>query len=586
MFNNQVDFMNKALTYAQSFQNFRRNMLINYNPSWGLVNPLRDIQTGLAFAISELDAKEGRLAGKFEGATDLIGKVSASYVPALKAFYRSRRGAEGKTAEAKEFDQFTREYIEDGAPTGITITKSLEEQQERFKNIMGQSLKAKGINKMRPLFDWVEDANQTTENAARLATYIEARKAGVERADAATLAKDLTVNFNRKGEYSSAIDSLYLFFNVAIQGNVNILKALTRGKKEGGISKAQTLAASMVMFGFARTLANISMAGEDDDGESNYVDYNEYVMKTAMVFTDGRQGIAMPMPYGYGLLDNIGRFGAEMVMGIKTPEQTAVDLATSVDHHFNPMSLHATGDDRDMIEAAILKGMFLLSPDIGDFFIEQVANVNFFGSNIAIPQNPLLVQKPDAYMSKRGTNEFITAVTEFLNDATGGSPYRSGFFDANPERVMHFYEFMMGGVGRFLDDSSDTVMKMISEEPDLLPKDIPIVRTFMPMASEFSDRVDFYSNRSSYEQYRTEYKESNVAERRALQQRFGARLYQFDVVHKNIEKQLRALSKQKKALYDDKVIDSMVRWKRLQAIAEQEERLFDEYNRRFNDVKP
>jgi hypothetical protein len=586
MFNNQVDFMNKALTYAQSFQNFRRNMLINYNPSWGLVNPLRDIQTGLAFAISELDAKEGRLAGKFEGATDLTFKVAKSYTPSLKAFYRARRGTEGKTAEAKEFDQYTREYIEDGAPTGITITKSLEEQQERFKNIMGQSLKAKGINKMRPLFDWVEDANQTTENAARLATYIEARKAGVERTDAATLAKDLTVNFNRKGEYSSAIDSLYLFFNAAVQGNVNILKALTRGKKEGGISKAQTLAASMVMFGFARTLANISMAGEDDDGESNYVDYNEYVMKTAMVFTDGRQGIAMPMPYGYGLLDNIGRFGAEMVMGIKTPEQTAVDLATSVDHHFNPMSLHATGDDRDMIEAAILKGMFLLSPDIGDFFIEQVANVNFFGSNIAIPQNPLLVQKPDAYMSKRGTNEFITAATEFLNDATGGSPYRSGFFDANPERLMHFYEFMMGGVGRFLDDSSDTVMKMISEEPDLLPKDIPIVRTFMPMASEFSDRVDFYSNRSNYEQYRTEYKESNVAERRALQQRFGARLYQFDVVHKNIEKQLRALSKQKKALYDDKVIDSMVRWKRLQAIAEQEERLFDEYNRRFNEVKP
>lgn len=586
MFNNQVDFMNQALTNMQKFQNFRRNMLINYNPSWGLVNPLRDIQTGLAFAISELDAKGGRLAGKFEGATDLVGKVSKSYMPSLKAFYRARRGAEGKTDEAREYDQYAKEYIEDGAPTGLSVAKSLEEQQARFETIMGQTMKAKGINKLRPMFDWVEDANQTTENAARLATYIEARKAGVERADAATLAKDLTVNFNRKGEYSSAIDSLYLFFNAAIQGNVNIIKALTRGKKDGGVSKAQTLAASMVMFGFARTLANISFAGEDDDGESNYVDYNEYVMKTAMVFTDGRQGYAMPMPYGYGLLDNIGRFGAEMVMGIKTPEQVSVDLATSIDHHFNPMSLHATGDDRDLIESAILKGMFFLSPDIGDMAIEQIANINFFGSNVTIPQNPLMVERPAAYASKRGTNEGVTAVTEFLNDISGGSEYRSGAIDLNPERIMHFYEFLMGGVGRFLDDSSDTVMKMASEEPDLLPKDVPILRTFMPMASEYSDRVTFYSNRGDYQQYRVEYKESSPQERRNLQQRFGPRLYQFEVTHKAIEKQLRDLRKDKKALYDDKVIDSMVRWRRLQAIAEKEERLYDEYNKRFESIRP
>jgi len=586
MFNNQVDFMNKALTNMQKFQNFRRNMLINYNPSWGLVNPIRDIQTGLAFAISELDAKGGRLEGKFDGVTDLVGKVGKSYMPSLKAFYRARRGSEGKTEEAREYDQYASEYIEDGAPTGLSVAKSLEEQQARFETIMGQSAKAKGINKLRPFFDWVEDANQTTENAARLSTYIEARKAGVERADAATLAKDLTVNFNRKGEYSSAIDSLYLFFNAAVQGNVNIIKALARGKKDGGVSKAQTVAASMVMFGFARTLANISMAGEDDDGESNYVDYNEYVMKTAMVFTDGRQGYAMPMPYGYGLLDNIGRFGAEMAMGIKTPEQVSVDLATSVDHHFNPMSLHATGDDRDLIESAILKGMFFLSPDIGDMAIEQIANINFFGSNVTIPQNPLMVERPAAYASKRGTNEAVTAITEFLNDISGGSEYRSGAVDLNPERIMHFYEFLMGGVGRFLDDSSDTVMKMASEEPDLFPKDIPILRTFAPMASEYSDRVTFYSNRGDYQQYRKEYKESTPADRRNLQQRFGPRLYQFEITHKQIEKQLRDLRKRKKALYDDKVIDSMMRWKKLQAIAEREERLYDEYNKRFESVRP
>ena len=74
----------------------------------------------------------------------------------------------------------------------------------------------------------------------------------------------------------------------------------------------------------------------------------------------------------------------------------------------------------------------------------------------------------------------MKATAEFMNDLTGGSEYRSGWGTLAEGRCI--YQFLMGGVGAFLDDSSDTVAKMISGEPDLLPKDIPIVRTFAPMA--------------------------------------------------------------------------------------------------------
>ena len=33
-----------------------------------------------------------------------------------------------------------------------------------------------------------------------------------------------------------------------------------------------------------------------------------------------------------------------------------------------------------------------MSPDLGDLGIELVSNINFFGSDIAIRQNPLFVQ--------------------------------------------------------------------------------------------------------------------------------------------------------------------------------------------------
>ena len=206
----------------------------------------------------------------------------------------------------------------------------------------------------------------------------------------------------------------------------------------------------------------------------------------------------MPMPYGYGIFDNIGRYGAELAMGVKTPQEVLVDLAASVDHHFNPMSLHASKDDADLVEAAVQKGIGL-TPDIVEAFAEQLGNINFFGSDITIPQNSLLIEKPPSEPTKRGTSEYFSATTRWLNSVLGdGSEQVTGTISVSPERIQHIYEFLLGGVGRFFDDSADTVAKLISEEPDLRSTDLPILRTFMPLPSEYSDRMDFYTNRDTF----------------------------------------------------------------------------------------
>jgi len=578
MFNNNVDFMNSVLTGLTKFQNFRRNMLINYNPSWGLVNPLRDIQTGLAFALSEQDTVGGRIQGQ-----ELIGKISGGYKASLKAFWRNRRGKEGANDGDREYDQYVKEYVEDGAPTGLSMTKSLAEQSRRFESILTQGDLRK---KARYLTDLVEDYNQTMENAVRLSTYVEARKAGTARADAATLAKDLTVNFNRKGEYSSAIDSLYLFFNAAVQGNVNIAKAILRPGNDGQtITKARLVAGSMVAWGFARTLMNMDFGGEDDDGELNYADFNEYALKTSMVlinpFSETQQAYAIPMPYGYGIFDNIGRYGAELAMGVKTPQEIAVDLTSSVDHHFNPLSLHAAKDDAGFLEAAVQKGIGL-TPDIVEAFAEQLGNINFFGSDITIPQNGFLVEKPPSEPTKRGTSEYITAVTRFLNQVTDGSEDVTGGLSVSPERVQHVVEFLLGGVGRFFDDSADTIAKLISEEPNLRSTDLPILRTFMPLPSEYSDRIDFYENRDAFRQHEQSFKSQTTREgRREVIDDRGYNIPQFAAFDQKIEKALRQLRSEKKNLENNDLIDPLKRYEAIERIAEQEERLYDEYNKRW-----
>ena len=581
MFNNNVDAMNSFLTVLTKFQNFRRNMLINYNPSWGLVNPIRDVQTGLAFALSEQDVAGGRIQGE-----KLIGKITTGYYSSLKAFWRQRRGTQGKDEKAREYDQYATEYVEDGAPTGLAMSKSLEEQSRRFEKIINQGNFKK---KLRDIGDLVEDYNQTMENAVRLSTYIEARKAGVAREDAATLAKDLTVNFNRKGEYSSAIDALYLFFNAAVQGNVNIAKAILRPGKDGQtITKARALAGSMVAWGFARTLMNIEAAGEDDDGESKYADFNEYVLKTAMVVanpldvTEG-QSYAIPMPYGYGIFDNIGRYGAELVAGVKSPEKVAIDFLSSVDHHFNPMSLHASKDEAGFIDAALQKGIGF-TPDIMEHFFEQLANINFFGSDIKIPQNSFVVESPASEPTKRRTSEHITAVTRWVNSLTGGTSNVPGAVSMNPEQVQHLIEFLLGGVGRFFDDSADTIGKLISEDPDLRSTDLPVLRTFLPLPSEYSDRMDYYANRTKVRQYAEDYKAAESRQDQlAVNKRAGFNVSEFRLFDRRIEKDLRKIFDRKKQLESSNV-DPVMRIEEMQKLSEAEELLFDTFNKRFREA--
>ena len=59
---------------------------------------------------------------------------------------------------------------------------------------------------MKSAFTLIEDINTAVENGVRLSSYIALRKAGIAKDRAAFIARELTVNFNRKGEWGAAIN--------------------------------------------------------------------------------------------------------------------------------------------------------------------------------------------------------------------------------------------------------------------------------------------------------------------------------------------------------------------------------------------
>lgn len=589
--NGMIDF---GIRNLRRFQNFRRNVIINWNPSWFFINPLRDIETGLAFLLSEQSSATGRVKNK-----QLINAVFNGWAKSGKAYYDYKRGKQPKDDAQREIFQYIDDFIADGAPTGLATSKSLEEIQRSLEKTMPREVKVRGKTVLRAgsrgklgewrdaALDWVEHANQSSENAIRLSTYIEARKAGTPRLDAATLAKDLTVNFNRKGEWSSTIDTGYLFFNAAIQGNVNIKDAVQADgidpKVKGAMltaTAARKLAMGLIGFGFARTMANIMFSDDDDDGESRYADFSKFKLASTQAIVIGETAFGAPLPYGWGWFDNVGRIFAEQMMGVRDPVEGAADMLSVTAHHFAPRSLHSVNDDDDFIAQAWQAGSGLL-PDVVMFGTEQAMNVNFFGSPIVLP-TPFNEEDPASSVSKRGTLELFKSFASTVNEWTGGTKFKSGVIDMSPDRLQHMFDFMLGGLGRFGTDAFDTAQKTYEPQAELKNADVPIWRNFVYNPSEYNDQFRYYDNRSETKSNLALWEDSDSAERRRLVEKDSAELYtRLPMMMKAADKKLKANRKEMRRLEGLTQGDKRAIALRVRKLEAENQLIYDKFNKAF-----
>jgi hypothetical protein len=567
----------KSLTdKMRTFQNFRRNMLINWNPSWFVINPFRDLQTGLMYSLAE----ESKAGGLTEG-ENLTGEILRRYAPATSAYWKNIRGGKADN----EYDAYYDEYTKAGAPTGLTLTKDIEEQRDAlFAMVTDGPLTAKGKRGLR----FIEDLNTSSENAIRFATYVSAREAGVSVQKAANLAKNLTVNFNRKGEISDGLNLLYLFFNAAVQGTANIAQAMSGRTADGSLTKAQIGAASIALIAYMVTEYNLNAADEDEDGESLYNDLSDYdhLMSWNIVLGDGKSFAQIPMPYGYGFFHTLGRVGAEYLNETKDEADVAAEITAAFAHHMLPPPLAFVGtaaraDDFGEV-AALAAGS--LAPTITEPVVAFATNRNFFGAPIYIEDNPLIKPPtPDSNRSKRSTGEHYKFVAEWLNDFTGGSEYRSGWADLSPDGMQYVQEYLFGGLGRFVNRSVDLYAKAVSpENEEITLSNVPIARYFHGEPSDYSDKLDYYGYIDSATQIFKEAGETAGADRIEFMRKFGS-VAKLEPLYKETQKKLRKLRQRKKQI--EKAQKDPVRaYDQVQRVEAEMQKLFDQFNKRYREA--
>lgn len=427
------------------------------------------------------------------------GLMSADEAKAWRETYENYVPLRGKgdagtdgEADGKWYREFTNEggrvyfnNVEDLAGLKGRIEKEFARAAARQSGPKMNMLTAqRGFNAVR---DFVEAANSGVENAVRLAAYKNAREAGATKAQAASIAKNLTVNFNRRGQMGPAINAAYLFFNASMQGTARILSAMKS-------PRVRKILAGVVVGGFLTELLNAFMSGTDDDGESYYDKISDFdKSRNIILMIPGTAGehIKIPMPYGYNVFANAGRTLAEVYRrGGDRWQESASNFVSSVADAFNPIG----GTD------SILKA---IAPTIIDPIVDLEQNSDYSGRPIMPEQNPFEPPAPDAQRYFGSVGPHWRAITDWLTKATGGSDVEPGAIDVSPETLEHLSGVVFGAAGSFLDRNVGLVGKLATGE-EVEANDFPLVRKVYGEKPGWYDKSAFFDRVSQVEQA-TEY---------------------------------------------------------------------------------
>ena len=414
-----------------------------YNPEFLITNFSRDLQT----ANIHLSGEKG---------TKLAGKVTKSIPGAMKGIWRESRGKKGN-----EWSKWYRRFKSQGGRMGWFDEMTVEEKSARLERQINRLQKqGKYANALRATANLIEDMNEAVESAVRLSAFRTLVESGASEEKSAQFAKNLTVNFNKKGELGSFMNSLWLFSNASIQGTARIWRSLKH-------KRTRQIAMGIAVTGFIQSFINRLIDPED------WEQYNDYDKDNYWIFMlPNGKSVSIKLPYGWNVFKVLGSVAEEVTMGEVRPEEGASRIVGAVSDAFNPLGSGSVGQ--------------FLSPTVADPVVQVVENKNFFGGPIKPEQPPFgQPRKPDSQLYFKSVRKQSKAVTDWLNKNTGGSDQVSGFVDISPEVVDHYIDALGGGTAKFVANTMETGTQLSKGDfPEI--RNVPVLRQFIKEPSEYS----------------------------------------------------------------------------------------------------
>lgn len=559
----------------------------SYNPEFLVSNFIRDVQT----AVMNLKAEQGRSDGKLKGLDNLsalaVVKDSRS---AMSAVYASLRG-KTLTGKGAQWQKVWKEFVEDGGKTGWFNMGDLEGQQkemDRLVSLAKGGWRGQSIGAWNSFLNLVEDANGAVENALRLSAYKHARDAGLSRQQAASLAKNMTVNFNRRGEQGALMNSLYMFANASIQGTANLVRTLGHLNGDGpllerlrwkNLNVPQKIALAAVGAGYLLGSLNRSVAGEDDDGVNWYDKVPSHVKERNLVIMKsvfgGKAGEywSIPLPYGYNVFFLLGHTAEGVAAGDLTASRAAGNVVGGILGAFSPIG----SETSETLSGALLKNA---APTILRPFANLAMNENFMGAQIYQENIPFGTPKPDSQLGIRSTPEAYKAFASWLNAFSGGSQYRPGAVDITPESLIFWIDYISGGTGRFISKTTDAAVKSLNGI-DIPEQQVPFLGKISGEVMPYADQQKMYDRMTEVAQYHAELKSLTGAERTAFIDENNGKL-SMNGLMQDTRKRLKDLRKQRDAIYADSSLSLAQQAAMVKSVERDMKVAVDRFNREYN----
>ena len=469
-----------------------------WNPVFGVVNLVRDVQGAMVNLGGTPLANQKR-------------RIAVDTLSALKGIYADIRAERNGLQGTSPWSQLFEEFQKEGGQTGFRdmFATSADRAKELEKTLnpgawadskigkmftLGGRLKTpmtKAVGGAGAVFDWLSDYNSAMENGVRLAAYKAGLDQGMTRQKAASLAKNLTVNFNRKGDIGMQAGAVWAFFNAAMQGSARIgqtlfdmepgkiktLKLSGTGKKVvyGGMMLGSLQAFMLLAAGF----------GDDDPPE--FLRERSFIIPTG-----GKSYISIPMPLGLHVIPGIGRHMTEFALsGFAKPAQRAVSVISMFADAFNPIG-----------NAGL--SMQTLAPTAFDPFVALSENRDWTGKPIARTSSNKAI--PGHSQWKDTATGAAKGLAEMINWASGGNEYVAGALSPTPDQIEYLVAQVTGGVGRELMKVEQAARSLLTGE-ELPTFKVPLAgRFFGNTASQSSQAGSFYANSDRLNALETEVK--------------------------------------------------------------------------------
>jgi len=471
MLNVGAQKQNAIVQVLGNFSRFFSIINTQFVPGFVFSNLTRDLQTA---AINITSEKSSKLAAKI---------TKDALVHGIRGVSRGLRGLDGEWANwYKEFEQAGGKIGFFGLKTVDDIQKDITKSLKELK----PGNKTKYLKFYKNVGNFISHINESVENGVRLSTYVNMRKAGLTKARAASAAKNITVNFNKKGEFGSTMNALYVFSNAGIQGPARLMKALKTPK--GKILAGSIIAGSVGIAQLSRFLG-----GQDDDGEDYYDKIPNWVKENNLIImrpNSGGKYIKIPVPYGYNVFHAVGQAIDKVAHNKDSHLEGAAMVGSAIAGAFNPLGGEFGLTPRKLIKSA--------APTVVKPIAELGFNENFFGRPIVREQKGR-TKKAKAYHAYRGTSEASKEVAKALNKLTGGTEFDPGLVDLSPDAMDYVVEYLTGGIGRTVNQSVSLIQNATKKKPVPVRK-IPIARRFMGEVENYGDESKFYDNIEKVEQ--------------------------------------------------------------------------------------